>query len=216
MKNDQKAITLIALVITIVVLIVLASVAITLSLGDNGIFKKAVKAKEDTLVAQNEEAMQIAEATNSMDEIITSDRLTTSSRQFGYFTMSTDQTGTGGHTVAYDTTKESRGLTLDTTNNSVKLTKGKSYKISFGMRGETISNNDAAYAVYDVTNSKYVSQTMVGLSATYNGGAWTSVPSTECIYSPSTDCNIIIKNNNTSYYFKTILSVYAYWVIEEL
>ena len=72
--EKNKGITLIALVITIVVLIILASVAITLSLGDNGIFKKATKAKEDTLTAQNEEAMQIAEATNSIDGIVGSSR----------------------------------------------------------------------------------------------------------------------------------------------
>ena len=75
--KENSGITLIALVITIVVLIILASVAITLSLGDNGIFKKAAKAKEDTQVAQNEESMQIAETTNSMDEIVGgSDRAT--------------------------------------------------------------------------------------------------------------------------------------------
>ena len=68
--KKEMGITLIALVITIVVLIILASVAITLSLGENGVFKKAAKAKEDTLVAQNEESMQIAQATNSIDEII--------------------------------------------------------------------------------------------------------------------------------------------------
>ena len=72
--RKNKGITLIALVITIVVLIILASVAITLSLGDNGIFKKASKAKEDTQVAQNEESMQIAEATNSIDDYVSNTR----------------------------------------------------------------------------------------------------------------------------------------------
>ena len=72
--KKNKGITLIALVITIVVLIILASVAITLSLGENGVFKKATKAKEDTKVAQNEETMQIAEATNSTDGAVGSSR----------------------------------------------------------------------------------------------------------------------------------------------
>ena len=67
--KKNTGITLIALVITIVVLIILASVAITLSLGENGVFRKAAKAREDTKVAQNEESMQIAETTNSIDEI---------------------------------------------------------------------------------------------------------------------------------------------------
>lgn len=46
--RKQKAITLISLVITIVVLIILASVGIYLSLGNNGIFNRAKEAKELT------------------------------------------------------------------------------------------------------------------------------------------------------------------------
>lgn len=41
MLKQQKGITLVALVITIVVLIILAGVAISLTLSDNGIFKRA-------------------------------------------------------------------------------------------------------------------------------------------------------------------------------
>lgn len=44
----EKGITLIALVITIIVLIILAGVAISLTLGNNGIFQKAKEAKEKT------------------------------------------------------------------------------------------------------------------------------------------------------------------------
>ena len=39
--NRQKGITLIALIITIVILIILAGVAINLTVGENGIFSKA-------------------------------------------------------------------------------------------------------------------------------------------------------------------------------
>lgn len=45
MREKNSGITLIALVITIVILIILAGVAINLSLGDNGIFNKAQNAK---------------------------------------------------------------------------------------------------------------------------------------------------------------------------
>ncbi len=47
MKN-KKGITLISLVITIIVLIILASVAIYLSLGNNGIYTRTKQAKEST------------------------------------------------------------------------------------------------------------------------------------------------------------------------
>lgn len=46
--KKEQAITLIALVITIVVLIILAAVAINMTLGNNGIFNKAQVAKNDT------------------------------------------------------------------------------------------------------------------------------------------------------------------------
>ncbi len=47
MKNI-KGITLIALVITIVILLILAGVSIAILTGDNGILLKANKAKEET------------------------------------------------------------------------------------------------------------------------------------------------------------------------
>lgn len=57
--KQQKGITLVALVITIVVLIILAGVAISLTLSDNGIFNKAKEGRENYLVAANEEAVQL-------------------------------------------------------------------------------------------------------------------------------------------------------------
>ena len=45
-KNNQKGITLIALVITIIVLIILAGISINLVLGENGLFNKAKQAAE--------------------------------------------------------------------------------------------------------------------------------------------------------------------------
>lgn len=54
----RKGITLIALVITIIVLIILAGVSINLVLGEDGIFKRAVEAREKTeQAAINEQAM---------------------------------------------------------------------------------------------------------------------------------------------------------------
>ena len=48
-KNQKtKGITLIALVITIIVLLILAGVSISMLTGDNGILTQAEKAKEET------------------------------------------------------------------------------------------------------------------------------------------------------------------------
>lgn len=45
MLKGQKGITLVALVVTIIVLIILAGISISLILGDNGIITKAKEAK---------------------------------------------------------------------------------------------------------------------------------------------------------------------------
>lgn len=62
MLKQQKGITLVALVITIVVLIILAGVAISLTLGDNGIFHKATEGRDKYKTAANEEAASLTNA----------------------------------------------------------------------------------------------------------------------------------------------------------
>ena len=58
-KNYTKGITLIALVITIIVLLILAGVTIATLTGENGILTKASDAKEDTVIAQDEEMIKL-------------------------------------------------------------------------------------------------------------------------------------------------------------
>lgn len=62
MKN-QKGITLIALVITIIVLLILAGVSIAMLTGDNGILTKASTAGDDTREAEMKEAVSLAVST---------------------------------------------------------------------------------------------------------------------------------------------------------
>ncbi len=50
-KQTNKGITLIALVITIIVLLILAAVSISTLTGENGILAKANEAKESTKTA---------------------------------------------------------------------------------------------------------------------------------------------------------------------
>ena len=60
MKNN-KGITLVALVVTIIVLIILAGISINLVLGDNGIITIAKKAKENTELAKIQEETELNE-----------------------------------------------------------------------------------------------------------------------------------------------------------
>ncbi|MCI9064148.1 MAG: hypothetical protein HFJ17_06060 [Clostridia bacterium] len=65
-KND--AITLIALVITIIVLLILAGVAINILAGDNGILKQAAKAKGETENATIEEQAKLKDMEDLINE----------------------------------------------------------------------------------------------------------------------------------------------------
>lgn len=67
--NSSKGITLIALVITIVILIILAGVAINLTLGENGIFNKAKYAVEQQKMAEVKERVELAIADIQTDKI---------------------------------------------------------------------------------------------------------------------------------------------------
>ena len=67
MKNNQKGITLVALVITIIVLLILAGVTIAALSGDNGILTNASKSKQENALGEGKDlvAMAINEATNA-------------------------------------------------------------------------------------------------------------------------------------------------------
>ncbi len=58
--KENKGITLIALVITIIVLLILAGVSIAMLSGDNSILKNAQQAKKQTEITTNEEKIRIA------------------------------------------------------------------------------------------------------------------------------------------------------------
>ena len=67
--TNNKGITLIALVITIIVLLILAGVSIAMLTGDNGILTQANKAKADTARAEVVEKVNMelnAQLTNAM------------------------------------------------------------------------------------------------------------------------------------------------------
>ena len=69
-KNNKRGITLIALVITIVVLLILASVSIATLTGDNGILKQATRAKEETEKAKTNEQTDLVKMEDLINESV--------------------------------------------------------------------------------------------------------------------------------------------------
>ena len=58
-KEKNRGITLISLIVTIIILLILASVSIAMLTGENGIIIQANKAKEQTIISTEKEAIQL-------------------------------------------------------------------------------------------------------------------------------------------------------------
>ena len=57
--KGQRGITLVALVITIIILIILAGISVSTLVGENGIITKAKEAKQNIILAGEAEALQL-------------------------------------------------------------------------------------------------------------------------------------------------------------
>lgn len=67
--KENKGITTIALVITIIILLILAGITILTLTGENGIIKKAIISREKTYEAQEDEKEKIATLEENIDEL---------------------------------------------------------------------------------------------------------------------------------------------------
>ena len=68
--KEQKGITLVALVITIIILLILAGISIATLTGENGLFKRAKDAKNNTVDAQNAENNALNSYTDAMNNVL--------------------------------------------------------------------------------------------------------------------------------------------------
>ena len=68
-KKEIKGITLVALVVTIIVLLILAGVAISFTIGEDGIFRKAQDATKLYENAQKNEMISLEEMSNYIDDV---------------------------------------------------------------------------------------------------------------------------------------------------
>ena len=67
--KNEKGITLVALVITIIVLLILAGVTLSMVMGESGIFGKANSAKEKTQLSNAEETIRLAVLENQVKSV---------------------------------------------------------------------------------------------------------------------------------------------------
>ena len=75
--KKNKGITLVALVVTIVILLILAGISINMVLGENGIVRRANEARSRTRITSDEEAVQMAVFGIMLDGDLSLDKLQT-------------------------------------------------------------------------------------------------------------------------------------------
>ena len=119
MTKKEKGITLIALVITIIVLLILAAVSIATLTGENGILTRANDAKEQTEVADEKEAIQLAYAGAVAEKKGTGDVTASDlNREFGTNgTNATAEDGTDGEITVTFGAPSNRVYTIDSNGN---------------------------------------------------------------------------------------------------
>ena len=192
MKNivnrRNSGITLIALVVTIVVLIILATVSINTVLGDNGIIKKAQEAKEAYSKSVKAEDTAMQELLNEMAQ------------------YNTDNSGSCGETA-----KPAEGITATVDGKTVTITKDNvatylgrvvsDYKpttntVTVGTTEYTVSNNYRLYYI-DFEKKYNKDEVSVFLKADCTGNRY-ALPITDT--TASTADNVKIKALNPSLY----------------
>lgn len=70
MFKKEKGITLVALVVTIVILLILAGVTITMTLSQNGLFTRAQQAKNDYKAGEENDAARMDSYLTVMNDVL--------------------------------------------------------------------------------------------------------------------------------------------------
>lgn len=130
MLKENKGVTLVALVITIIVLLILAGVTLSMVMGDNGIFGKANDASIKTSVSGAQDAVRLAlleVTTNQYDETGSSDgsvtkataneKVATQMALTGEYVLATD-----GYVTAKGSNKKLTKATFDQKSGSSAVT----------------------------------------------------------------------------------------------
>ena len=198
LKESEKGITLIALVITIIVLLILAAVSIAMLTGENGILSKASNAKEKHLIAQYEEELNLCIMEMQTDELgtLTMPKLIEKLPQY-------IQTSQPGEQYEWNTEQTSEEPTGTYKGYEFKVDKNKKAQITEKATGIMISCS--------VDPSGYTNQNVTAtIKITCNEGIksikQTKPTEEEAITTSGTEYTIVKENieSNTTYEYEVI------------
>ena len=189
----NKGITLIALVVTIIVLLILAGISINALTGQNGLLNRAVESKESTGIAQTEEAIKVAvmdAATQGLGTITDANLKTALNNNVGAGKYEITGDETNGWTVTVD----GKDYKISSTGNMEGTTSGGS---SGGNQGGGTSGGNTgslptgtgttpylpdAEKFEQVTGTDLASGLVIKEKATGSEYVWVEVPRTEAVY----------------------------------
>ena len=160
-KLNNKGITLIALVVTIVVLLILAGITIDVAFSDEGIFSKVERAQKEPNEAAIKEKVQVMLADAQLEKLVNNKTLK------AYFEEQ-------GYTVTENTTKGTLKITIDEYYVTIKEESLEITNINKRIAGIPIpwdGTEDTSW--YNETDTEFIITTaeqLAGLSALVDGG----------------------------------------------
>ena len=165
-KRKASGITLIALVVTIVVLLILAAVSISMLGGENGIITQAIKAKDETDIADEKERVQLAAVaaagTDKWGEITEENLADELTKNIG--TRDEDYTlSKEGESFLVTYTDSNRSYLVDANGNIIEAVKREGLKVGDYINyipDENTTGYTADKLTSDITGSTYNSSTI--------------------------------------------------------
>ncbi len=219
-KSKINGITLIALVITIIVLLILAGISISMLSGDNSILNQAGRARDITGEKAIEEGVQLAylgAVANGMGDVTPEEFKQELIKHFGSDKISDDniiQNADGTYTVTINGVETNTGGSTTPPPGGSNLTDGEKTKLASNgiaeLTGDAITNDN----LKDTTKIKAVitGQVPIPVEATYEEGTvdtgvvvsidgsefvWVPVPNVIASSAPSTTGVDLASNPNT-------------------
>ncbi len=118
-RLKESGITLVALVVTIVIMLILAGVTINIALGDNGLFKQAKKAVDKYKEAQEQEDSTLSELDDILGEI------NSKTDKYGRIRANKPKLANGMIPIKYDETKKNWVITNENDKEWYDYSEGK-------------------------------------------------------------------------------------------
>ena len=152
-KKNVKGITLIALVVTVIVLLILAGVAINLTVGDNGLFRRAQNAADTWQMAEINEQIEMDKASNFIEDYMNGNGGSGNNTQGG-------GSGTGGETTTVGDLKPGAGEEVTILDETTEVEDGLENKVvipgGFGIASDSGTNVEDGIVIEDKDGNQFV------------------------------------------------------------